>query len=122
MGFLQASFFCLKNYTNLNGRAGRSEFWFFMLFCCVVGSIATLVDMYLYTAYPPQLAEIMPLNLLVNIILVIPNIAATSRRLHDVDRSGKWQFIAVTVIGIIPLLYWLCQKGQPGPNRYGSRV
>ena len=122
MGFLEASLFCLKNYANLNGRAERSEFWFFMLFCCVVGCIATLADMYLYSAYPPQFAALMPLNLLVNIIIVIPNIAATSRRLHDVDRSGKWQFIAVTVIGIIPLLYWLCQKGQPGPNRYGARV
>jgi uncharacterized membrane protein YhaH (DUF805 family) len=43
-----------------------------------------------------------------------------ARRLHDGNRSGWWQLIAFTVIGLIPLIYWLIKKGTEGPNRFGE--
>jgi uncharacterized membrane protein YhaH (DUF805 family) len=52
--------------------------------------------------------------------LVAPSIAVAVRRLHDVNRSGWWMLLAFTIIGVIPLLYWLIKKGTDGPNRFGE--
>ena len=51
--------------------------------------------------------------------VLVPNITVTVRRLHDVDRSGWWMLIPMTIIGIIPYLYWVCKKGDEGENRFG---
>lgn len=56
---------------------------------------------------------------LVQLALNIMSCAAASRRLHDTNRSGWWQLIGFTVIGLIPLLIWLVKEGEQGPNRYG---
>ena len=45
-------------------------------------------------------------------ITFFPSIAAASRRLHDVNKSGWWQLIALTIIGIIPLIIWLASEGE----------
>jgi uncharacterized membrane protein YhaH (DUF805 family) len=39
--------------------------------------------------------------------------------LHDINRSGWWVLIALTIVGIFVLLYWACKKGTPGANRFG---
>ena len=41
-----------------------------------------------------------------------PSIAAAARRLHDVNKSGWWQLIALTIIGLIPLIIWLASEGE----------
>lgn len=53
---------------------------------------------------------------------LLPTGAVTARRLHDSNRNGGWQLIAITVVGIIPLLIWLCSRGERTSNRYGSPV
>ena len=53
------------------------------------------------------------------LIIFIPQITVSVRRLHDVDRSGWWVLIPFTIIGLIPFLYWVCQKGDEGENRFG---
>ena len=69
--------------------------------------------------YDNEFSVISSLFTLVNII---PNIALVTRRLHDVGRSGWWYLIVITVIGIIPFLYWVCKKGDTGPNKYGEDI
>lgn len=49
-------------------------------------------------------------------ILTIP---VTTRRLHDVGRSGWWQLLYLTVVGIFMVLYWTLKKGTTGPNQFG---
>ena len=119
MGFLAATKYCLAHFAELNGRASRSEFWFFMAACFLIGLIATIGDVLLTPVYSPEIAELMPINLAVNVVLLIPNIAATSRRLHDIGRSAKWQLLALTGIGLVPLVYWLVKPGDTAHNRYG---
>jgi uncharacterized membrane protein YhaH (DUF805 family) len=48
------------------------------------------------------------------------SIAVATRRLHDVNRSGWWQLIAITLIGLIPLIYWLAQPAETTENRFGK--
>jgi uncharacterized membrane protein YhaH (DUF805 family) len=39
--------------------------------------------------------------------------------MHDIDRTGWWILISLTIIGVILLIVWACMKGTIGPNRYG---
>jgi uncharacterized membrane protein YhaH (DUF805 family) len=55
-----------------------------------------------------------------SLAVLLPGIAVSVRRLHDLDRSGWWLLLAfVPVVGIIVLLIWFCTKGTDGSNRFG---
>jgi uncharacterized membrane protein YhaH (DUF805 family) len=62
------------------------------------------------------------LMLLIGMLILLPSLAVTTRRLHDVNRSGWWQLIPYTIIGIVPFLYWLCRSGDSQVNEYGAAV
>ena len=52
--------------------------------------------------------------------VLIPSLAVTVRRLHDIDRSGWWILIRlVPLIGVIVLLVFALLDGTPGDNQYG---
>jgi len=54
------------------------------------------------------------------LVLLVPAVSVTIRRIHDVDRTGWWVLIAfVPIIGAILLLIWFCQRGTQGPNKFG---
>jgi uncharacterized membrane protein YhaH (DUF805 family) len=55
-----------------------------------------------------------------NLVCFLPSLAIAARRLHNLGRTGWWLLIARTIIGIIVLIVWACQKSNPGPNAYGS--
>lgn len=103
---------CLTNYANFSGRARRKEFWFFMLFCVILGIVAEVIDTVLGTK---------PLvNSLLNLALLVPSLAVGARRLHDVGRSGWWQLLTLTVIGILVLIWrWVTETKQQN-NEYGA--
>ena len=100
-----------------NGRARRAEFWWFILFVFVVSTVLSLIDMALFEGV---LQDIGPLSAIFTLITLIPAIAVTARRLHDVGRSGWWQLLfLLPVIGFLVILFWAVQKGTDGPNEYG---
>lgn len=115
MNFQDAIKSGFANYANFSGRAVRSEFWYWVLFCFIVG-IATLI---LDGAFFPN-NDLSPLNTVFNLGTLLPSLAVGARRLHDIDRTGWWQLVGFTVIGVILLIYWYCQPGQPGENRFGG--
>jgi uncharacterized membrane protein YhaH (DUF805 family) len=107
----------MSNYTNFKGRASRSEYWWFYLFCLVIDlGITALTTLSLGA----ETAELY--SLLVNLILFIPGLAVAVRRLHDRDRSGWWLLIGFTIIGLIPLIYWLGKEGFKNVNEYGEPI
>jgi uncharacterized membrane protein YhaH (DUF805 family) len=107
MGFGKAITTCLRKYAVFKGRATRPEYWYFYLFSLLVSIAATILMV-------PK-----ALNGLLSLALLLPSIAAATRRLHDMGRSGWNQLWALTIIGIIPLVYWQTRPGNPGPNRFG---
>jgi uncharacterized membrane protein YhaH (DUF805 family) len=110
MGFGQAISSGFNNYVNFNGRASRSEFWYWTLFAVLVGIVTQIIDAIIG----------MPLtNIIASLGLLLPGIAVAVRRLHDLDRTGWWLLLAFTGIGVIVLIIWDCMKGTDGPNRYG---
>jgi uncharacterized membrane protein YhaH (DUF805 family) len=99
---------CFAKYFNFKGRASRPEFWWFYLFTILLSWAAILVD------------SSRVLSGIVNLAVFFPVIAAGSRRLHDTNRSGWWQLLSLTVIGIIPLIIWWASEGSDQENRFGS--
>ena len=93
---------CFNKYATFSGRASRSEYWFFILFG-VLGGIVTLIIDVMILDYSIE-SEYTPINLIFSLILIIPSIAVACRRLHDVNKSGWWQLIWLTIIGGILLL------------------
>ena len=117
MGFQEAVQSALiRNYANFNGRALRSEFWWFMLAFVIAGGVASAIDYAL-------LSNRAILETIVSLGSILPTLSVGARRLHDTDRSGWWQLLQVIpLIGIIILIVWFVQVGTPGSNRFGPPV
>ena len=103
---------CLKNYVTFDGRARRKEFWFFMLVSFILGIIVQIIDAILGTDKI--------LNGVLNLALFLPSLAVGARRLHDTGRSGWWQLLVLTIIGIIPLIIWWASNTKPENNQWGK--
>ncbi|OTG98405.1 hypothetical protein B9T24_03455 [Acinetobacter sp. ANC 4654] len=103
---------CLKNYVTFDGRARRKEFWFFMLVCVGIGIIARILDNILHTGKL--------IDSLQSLVLLLPSLAVGARRLHDTGRSGWWQLLVLTIIGIIPLIIWWASNTKPENNQWGQ--
>jgi uncharacterized membrane protein YhaH (DUF805 family) len=112
MTFTQAIKSGFSNYVNFTGRAARSEFWYWVLFAFLVGIAADVVD-YVVGSGSGLVSELWGLA------TFLPNLAVGARRLHDTDRSGFWQLLLLTVVGVFVLIVFWCFKGTPGSNKYG---
>lgn len=104
-----------KNYVNFNGRAARSEFWYWMLFGLIGAIVTVVLDV---VVFPDN--DISPLNTLFSLVTLLPSLSIAARRLHDIDRTGWWQLIGMTLVGLVVLIYWWVQPSQPGTNRFGA--
>lgn len=108
-----------ENYANFNGRARRSEYWYFVLANFIVAIIAAIIDNVAGLNFAP-----IPygwLYLANALFTIIPGLAVGVRRLHDVGKSGWFFLIAfVPFIGGIWLLVLFCTEGEQGTNAYGS--
>ena len=91
---------CLQNYATFNGRASRSEFWYFLLL--------NLIIAYAFWFISPQLANLYTLAILV------PGIAVGVRRMHDVGLNG-W-IILIPIYNLIIANH----DGVKGDNEYGA--
>ena len=66
--------------------------------------------------------EYTPINSIFSLVLIIPTAAVACRRLHDVNKSGWWQLIGITIIGLIPLMIWFCSEGTKKDNSHGKPI
>jgi len=121
MGFGEAISRGFCNYFTFSGRATRAGFWWWVLFTSSLGLIPSA-----------------------SLVTLIPTLAVTSRRLHDIGKSGwlqimPWAIVAVTLVlnvvtlatalfgigmiaafaSFVVLIVWLAKKGDEGPNKYG---
>lgn len=88
MTFQDAVVTCLKNYSEFSGSASRAEYWWFILFCILLNAGLHMIS--------PVLAFI------ARLLLIIPQIAVSVRRLHDINRSG-WYYL----LNLLPCFGWL---------------
>ena len=110
---------CFNKYSDFSGRALRSEFWWFVLFSLLGGIVTTIIDV-MILGY--SIESYGPINLIFTVALILPGIAFTARRLHDVNRSGWWQLIELTIIGILLIIIWNATEGEKKKNIYGPPI
>lgn len=129
VGMGQAVTRAFNKYASFNGRASRSEYWYFALASGLIGlsiqlmmglALAASYDSYSYESASPFASILTFLAFLWGLISFLPSLAVLVRRLHDTGRSGGhffWLFLPF--VGVIVLLVFLCEAGQSSDNRYG---
>ncbi len=108
----------LKKYAVFSGRAQRAEYWMFLLFSTIVGMILGIIDAVLSLQLVSGVSILYTVYMLA---VLIPSLAVSVRRLHDIDRSGWFLLIVfIPIVGLIWLLILYVRERTSGENQYGS--
>ena len=114
MTFMDAVKSVFTQYTVFTGRARRSEYWYFFLFEMIVSSV--LGTLYSVT----NLTLFSVVSGLFGLATIIPGIAVSIRRLHDIGKSGWFLLIdLIPCVGPIILIVYMAKDSEPGENLYG---
>ena len=103
----------LKKYAVFSGRAGRTEYWMFVLFNFIFSLAASLIGVLTF-------GILYIVSIAYGIAVFVPALAVGVRRLHDIGKSGwYWFIILIPLAGPIWFLVLMCTDSQPGDNQYG---
>ena len=106
MTFGESISVCFKKYATFEGRASRSEYWWFFLFSFLASSATSMISEMLYGLF--------------SLAVLLPSLAVGARRLHDVNRSGWFLLLMlIPIVGWIILIVWAAQESKE-PNRFSS--
>ena len=106
MSFADSVKGCMQKSFTIQGRASRSEYWFFVLF----NILLSMGSLFLH-----------PLVGLITFVTIPASICVMIRRFHDLDKSGWWFLLGfIPLIGGLILLFWFVSEGTEGPNYYGE--
>ncbi len=128
MNFVESVESVYKKYIVWEGRASRSEFWWFYLFYLGCSFLTSMLDLIWGT---PVLNSIFVLG------TFLPMLSVTIRRLHDTGHSGWWYWIALLpivvygyqgrshkvfmpIFGFMYAIKLLFTESEEGENKYGS--
>ena len=110
----------LGKYAKFKGRAGRSEFWMFYLVYFIIGAVFSIL-MNLVASISFLYYIILVLQVIIILGLLVPTLAVSVRRLHDIGKGGEWIFInLIPLIGSIWFLILLIKEGEKVANRFGN--
>jgi uncharacterized membrane protein YhaH (DUF805 family) len=134
-----------EHYFDMHGRVSRSEFWYFVLCCVVLGIAAAIL----------RAVTFIPFNAILGLALLLPMAGMGARRLQDVGQNGQliwlllipafiiqlfgllvwgpfgvlgflafyftigWLLNLVALIATVVAIYYWVQPGNPGDNAYG---
>lgn len=124
MSFVDAIKSYFKNYATFTGRARRSEYWYAALFTTLVSTILSVI-------FPGSVMQVGDLQVMQNspivslwsIATLVPSLAITWRRLHDVSKGGPYVFFAlIPIVGWIMVLIQLVKDSTAGANSFGNPV
>lgn len=111
--FVAAFIKMLQNYANFKDRTSRADFWWAYLGNFIVGFVVGFVCGFL-----GDFGSL--LSSLVTLALLVPGLALSVRRLHDIGKSWTYLLFAlIPLVGGIILIIWFAKAGDPGDNMYG---
>ena len=109
----------LNNYANFNGTTSRKEFWLFYLYVFIYVLVLQFADwfsgmtaMIFYGGQYVEFAESFIAVTLFQLFILVPSLSIGARRLHEIGKSGWWQLLTLTGVGIILLIIWWSQEGN----------
>ena len=104
---------CLSKFADFSGR----EYWTFALVNCLIALLLLTLGLAFGGDSPAS-------NIMVTIfylIMLVPNLSVSVRRLHDIGKSGWYMFLSlIPLIGGLILLVWALMDSEPGENQYGK--
>ena len=117
VSFAQSWVLFFRNYAKFSGRSSRSAYWFWILWSAIIGFFFAVLRV---SSDESIIVDV--IDLVWSLGTLVPTCAILARRLHDVGRSGWWQLIAITIVGLIPLFFWFITEGDSETNKYGDNV
>ena len=109
---------CFSKYATFDGRARRSEYWYFFLFHFLVMLVLGVIGIFIFGM--PEYGEFNILQSLYMLATFLPILAVGCRRLPDTGTPGWWLLIGIVpCLGTIVLLVFYCTDSVPGDNEYG---
>ncbi|MBR2530173.1 MAG: DUF805 domain-containing protein [Lachnospiraceae bacterium] len=118
MSFTESIQTVFQKYAVFEGRARRSEYWWFYLAYAIVYAVLSGLSQTLSGSGMGTAVSV--LSGIIGLACLVPTIAVTTRRLHDTGKSGWWQLLYLTCIGSIVILIFCALDSQPGDNQYGQ--
>lgn len=119
MDFVTAVRTCLRKYADFDGRAMRSEFWWFALFSWLARTAGDIIDgMYGWSALSGRpglwhMGEFTLFGSLVSLLLFVPSLAVAVRRLRDTGRSAaNLAWLLLPLVGWLVLAVMLADRGS----------
>lgn len=113
MSFKDAIVKCFKCFADFNGRARRSEYWYFLLFNILVEIVVVVLLMQMES-------NTSIINYIISIALLIPTLSVGARRMHDIGKGGGLTFLQMIPLAhLVFLLAFATKDSQPGANQYG---
>ncbi len=110
---------CLRQYFDLEGRARRKEYWMFTLFNVIFAIVLRFLDDLFGTVSSD--GRIGLFGGIYIIAVLIPSLAVSVRRLHDIGKSGWYYLIGlIPIVGPLILLVWFCTEGERNSNGWGE--
>jgi transcriptional regulator with XRE-family HTH domain len=93
MSFFDAVAHCMRHYSDLDGRAGRAEFWWFTLAIALALTLAAAIGSWASVA--------------VGVVALVPWLAAAVRRLRDAGESPWWLVLLLAPVAnfvVVPIV------------------
>ena len=118
MKMTEAVISVLTNWNNFSGRACRSEFWFFCLAAVLVQVIISIIEI-ATGMVDIESTEMGILSIIFTLLILVPSISVTSRRLQDRGLSGWWQLLYLTIIGIPVIVVLNMLPAKEDENNWG---
>ena len=118
MNMKEAVVSVLTNWNNFSGRACRSEFWYFVLATFLVSMIISIIEI-ATGMVDIESAEMGILSIIFALILFVPSLSVTARRLQDRGWSGWWQLLYLTIVGILVIIVLNILPAKEDENKWG---
>ena len=118
MNMKEAVVSVLTNWNNFSGRACRSEFWYFVLATFLVSMIISIIEI-ATGMVDIESAEMGILSLIFTLLLFVPSLSVTARRLQDRGWSGWWQLLYLTIVGFLVIIVLNILPAKEDENKWG---
>ena len=118
MNMKEAVVSVLTNWNNFSGRACRSEFWYFVLATFLVSIIISIIEI-ATGMVDIESAEMGILSIIFTLLLFVPSLSVTARRLQDRGWSGWWQLLYLTIVGILIIIVLNILPAKEDENKWG---
>ena len=114
----------MRNFLNFSDRASRSEYWWFQLFFLVALATGDFIDVVMENTLGDVTPSFPIFGTIVFLGLIIPNLAVTVRRLHDIGHSGWFLLLPLipclgSLFGLV-IIVLMIVDGQAQINNFGD--